>query len=213
MLPACYVVNYLLFRVFFDYGFMQGAPVYVASLDPHGMFNAWSALVFYLAALGPMFLLLHFDLWPLTKFPAVMQQPVLGIVWTIIALALGGLAFYVGIGILGMDPVAFMVRVPVPFIFGTIVVLNMVQGSLFAELTQPVKGVVSFIAAVVIGTALAQMYLALMPLVTGELKAGPPAYDQEIWLASALLSVTFPFLIFHAEYFKLWPLAKDSPRS
>ena len=26
----------------------KGAPVYVASLDPHGLFNAWNALVFYL---------------------------------------------------------------------------------------------------------------------------------------------------------------------
>src|SRR5512134_1890720 len=33
-LVACYVVNYLLFRVFFDYGFMQGAPVYVPAQDP-----------------------------------------------------------------------------------------------------------------------------------------------------------------------------------
>ena len=34
---------------------------------------------------------------------------------------------------MGMDPVAFMVRVPVPFIFGTIVVQNMLKGSLFAR--------------------------------------------------------------------------------
>jgi len=29
-----------------------------------------------------------------------------------------------------------------------------------------------------------------------------------IWLASALLSVTFPSLVFYAEFFKLWPLRK-----
>jgi hypothetical protein len=27
-----------------------------------------------------------------------------------------------------------------------------------------------------------------------------------VWLANALLSVTFPFLIFHAAYFDYWPL-------
>src|SRR4029079_5579392 len=32
MLAACYVVNYALFHFLFDYSFMQGAPVYVASL-------------------------------------------------------------------------------------------------------------------------------------------------------------------------------------
>ena len=30
----------------------------------------------------------------------------------------------------------------------------------------------------------------------------------EIWLASALLSVTFPFLVFYSEFFNFWPLKK-----
>ena len=58
------------------------------------------------------------------------------------------------------------------------------------------------------GGILAQAYRALAPIATGALHAGPPTYDLEIWLASALLSVTFPFLIFFAEFFKFWPLAK-----
>jgi len=210
MLAACYVVNYLLFRIFFDYGFMQGAPVYVPALDPHGLFNAWSALVFYVTALAAMFLLLNFDLWPLTRSPRVMKQPVLGLVWTAIALVLAGIAFYVGVTLIGMDVVAFLVSVPVPFIFGTIVVLNMLQGSLFAKLLQPTKGVLNVLAVVVIGTVLSRIYGALAPTVTGSLKSGPPAYDFEIWLASALLSVTFPFLIFYAEFFKMWPLKKTA---
>jgi hypothetical protein len=208
LLVVSYLLNYLLFRIFFSYEFMAGAPVYVPSLDPHGLFNAWLAQVFYLSALMMMFVVIHFDLWPLTKSPAMMQQPVLGIVWTILALALGGLAFYIGIGVLKMDPVAFMVRVPVPFIFGTIVVLNMMQGAMFSKLTQPVKGVVSTVVAAIIGSLLAMAYGLLAPVVTGALRPGPPSYDFEIWLASALLGVTFPFLIFHAEFFKLWPLKK-----
>ena len=210
MLVVCYAVNYALFRVFFDYGFMQGAPVYVASLDPHGLFNAWKALVFYLSALAAMFLIINFDLWPLTTSPAVLQQPVLGLVWTVAALALGGIAFYIGVEAMGMDPVAYMVRGPVPFIFGSIVVLNMLQNSLFARVAQPAKGVLNVVAVTVIGTVLARMYMALAPTVTGALHAGPPSYDFEIWLASALLSVTFPFLIFYAEFLKMWPLRKSA---
>jgi len=208
MLIAVYIVNYVLFRIFFDYGFMQGAPVYVPSLDPHGMFNAWKALVFYVTALAAMFCILSFDLWPMTTSPAVMKQPILGLVWTLLALALGGIAFYVGVEAMGMDPVTFLVRVPVPFIFGSIIVLNMLQGSLFAGQTQPVKGVLNVLAVVVIGVVLSTIYSALAPTVTGPLNSGPPAYDFEIWLASALLSVTFPFLIFYAEFFKMWPLRK-----
>jgi len=208
LLVACYVLNDLLFRIFFDYGFMKGAPVYVAALDPHGLFNAWNALVFCLAALTVMFISLNFDLWPFTKSAALMRQPVLGIVWTAAALALGGLGFYISVVWLNMDVVTFMVRVPVPFIFGTIIVLNMLQGSLFGALKQPAKGVLNTLASAVIGSVLALGYGVVAPVVTGRLKPGPPSYDFEIWLASSLLAVTFPFLIFHAEFFKFWPLQR-----
>lgn len=208
MLAACYVLNYLFFKVFFDYGFMQGAPVYVASLDPHGMFGALNALVFEVTFLIGLFMMAGFDLWPFTKFSGVMRQPVLGIVWTAVALAIGGLAFGVAVGIMKMDVMVFLVTVPVPYIFGSIVVLNMLQNSLFQKLAQPVKGIANVIAVVVIGSALAQMYRALSPAVSGTLHAGPPTYDLEIWTASALLAVTFPFLIFFAEFFKFWPLTK-----
>jgi hypothetical protein len=208
MLGSCYVINFLLFRLFFDYGFMRGAPVYVASLDPHGMFNALNALVFYVTFLSIMFLMLNFDLWPLTKFPAVMQQPGLGIVWTMICLSLGGVVFWIGVGVLKMDVMVFLVTVPIPYIFGSIVVLNMLQNSLIGKLSQPGKGVANAILVVIIGTALAQIYRVLAPMVTGTLHSGPPTYDMEIWLASALLAVTFPFLIFFAEFFKFWPLGK-----
>ena len=203
---AAYAINDILFRVFFDYGFMAGAPVYVASLDPHGMFNATSATVFYVTYVGVLFLLLHFDLWPLTLFPAIMKQPTLGIVWTILALIIGGSAFQIGVGHLHMDPMLFLIRVPVPFIFGTIIVLNMLHNSVFANVKQPVKGIVNTIAAAVVGNALAALYGALAPTVTAQLQIGPPANDYERWLASALLGVTFPFLIFYAEFFKMWPL-------
>ena len=208
LLIVSYALSYLLFRIFFNYEFMQGAPVYAPAQDPHGMFNAWHVLVFYVAALGPLFLLLCFDLWPLTKFPSLMKQPVLGIVWTILALGLGGAAYYIGVDMLNMEPVAFMVTVPIPFIFGSIFVLNMLQGSLFAKLTQPLKGVLNTVAAAVLGSLFALMYRALAPTVTGKLDAGPPAYQTEIWLASALLSVTFPFLVAYADFFTMWPLQR-----
>ncbi len=216
MWAVCYALNYALFRVFFNYDFMAGAPVYVASLDPGGLFNANAATVFYVTAIGVLFLELHFDLWPLSSSPSLMKQPTLGIVWSILALVIGGLAYYIGVDLMGMDPMLFLIRVPVPFIFGTIVVLNMLHNSLFASLKQPLKGVANTAAAAIIGTLLAMLYGALCPAVTGELAIGPPGNDYERWLASALLGVTFPFLIFYAEFFKMWPLtgsAKPEPEA
>ncbi len=211
MLVAVYVVNHILFRIFFNYEFLSGAPVYVASMDPHGMFNGWSALVFEVTALAGMFLVLAFDLWPMTTVPAIMQQPTLAIAWTVICLVFAAVAYYVGVTVMHMDVVRFLVRVPVPLIFGSIIVLNMLGNSLAGKLTQPMKGIVNVILIAAIGTALARVYEALMPAVTGRLAYGAPTYDFEIWLASALLSTTFPFLMFYAAFFGSWPLAKAEP--
>ena len=80
VLLASYAITYVLFRTFFNYAFLRGAPVYLASA-PHGLADAVPVLVFYVTVLAGMFLLLHFDLWPLTGAPGLMQQPVLGIAW------------------------------------------------------------------------------------------------------------------------------------
>ena len=207
LLVGAYVITWVIFRVFFDYTFMQGAPVYLPSA-PHGLFNGVSTLVFYVTALAAMFLILCFDLWPFTLVPSVMQQPALGLTWTIVAVLIAWLATFVGITTMGMDPMAFLVRVTVPFIFGSIVVLNMFQNSLAGSLTQPVKGLVNTALVVVIGQALATLFRAAAPTLVGPLTAGPPGYDFEVWLANALLSVTFPFLIFLAAYFAYWPLKR-----
>ncbi|HEU4692537.1 MAG TPA: hypothetical protein VFS23_29450 [Vicinamibacterales bacterium] len=206
-LIASYVITYIVFLVFFNYGFLQGAPVFLPSA-PMGMFNAVSALVFYVTALAVMFLVLCFDLWPLTAVPGIMKQPMLGLVWTVIALVGAAVAMWIGVDSGGADPMAFLTEVTAPFIFGSIIVLNMLQNSLFGRMTQPLKGVMNTIAAAGIGLVLAHLYVSLLPMVTGALPSGPPGYEQQIWLANALLSVTFPFLIYHAVFFGYWPLVR-----
>ncbi len=210
MLLVCYVVNDLLFRLFFNYDFLRGAPAYVPALDPHGLFNGWSALVAYLTTISAMFLVLNFDMWPLAKRAALLRQPLLGLVWTAIVLGIGAVALFIGEKLLRMDAPVFMVRVPIPFVFGTIIVLNMMQNSLFARFSQPLKGVLNAAAAAVIGTSLARLFGALAPAFFGaRAPSGPPGYSFETWLASALLAVTFPFLIVFAELFQFWPLRKS----
>ena len=89
MLLACYLVNVLLFRAFFNFGFMNRAPEYVAALDPRGWFSAWNALVVYITATAAMFLVLNFELWPFSRKPAHVRQPLLGAVWTAVVLGSG----------------------------------------------------------------------------------------------------------------------------
>jgi hypothetical protein len=206
LLVAAYLATFVVFRLFFNYDFLQGAPVDLVSA-PAGFFNAVMALVFYVTALAVMFLLLCFDLWPLTLAPAVMKQPTLGVVWTIVALAGAAIAMQYGVVSAGADPMGFLTSVTAPFIFGSIIVLNMLQNSLFARMAQPLKGLANTVAALVVGLMLAKLYESLAPMVSGTLAAGPPGYEQEIWLANSLLSVTFPLLIYHAALYGFWPLA------
>ncbi len=208
LLVGTYAVGALLFEVFFDYAWLRGAPVYDAGLDPGGLFDAWDATVVAVTALAVMFLVLHLDLWPLTRSATVMKQPVLGLVWTALVLVVGVVAYLLGTRTFGMTPPDFLVTVPIPFIFGSVVLLNMMQNSLFAGRAQPVKGVLSAVSAMVVGTVLALLYRLVMPLVTGDLPSGPATFDAELWLANALLAVTFPFLAFYGDYFQLWPFAK-----
>lgn len=208
LLVTSYLLTYALFRAFFTYDFLQGAPVYLESA-PQGLFNGVTAMVFYVTMLAGMFLLLHFDLWPLATSPGVMKQPVLGIVWTAIAAVVGAAVMAVSTRSLALDPMYVLTRITAPFIFGTIIVLNMLQGSLFATLRQPLKGVANAFTAAVIGVALAQMYGRVDRMIVGiELPSGAPGYEFELWLVNALLSVTFPFLIFYAAYFNFWPLRR-----
>jgi len=210
LLVAAYAITYALFLAFFNYEFLRDAPVYLASA-PHGTYNGTTALVFYVTMLAGMFLLLHFDLWPLTRQPALMKQPVLGLMWTAVAFVAAILSMGISGG-LEVDPMYLLTRFTAPFIFGTIVVLNMLQNSLFARLPQPLKGLANAVAAFVIGAALAQLYGVLAPSIVGTaLASGAPSYEYELWLVNALLSVTFPFLIFYAVYFSFWPITTPAP--
>lgn len=211
VLVGAYLVTYAVFRVFFNYDFLQSAPVYLASA-PRGAFMGVEALVFCVTHVAAMFFVLCFDLWPFTTSPRVMKQPVLGIVWTAVTVALTSCAMYIGVSVMGTDPMVFLTRVTVPFIFGSIVVLNMFQNSLFASLQPPLRGVANAAVAISFGVGLASVYRLLAPAVTGELASGAPAYDFEIWLANALLGITFPLLVFHAVFFGFCPLAGKSAR-
>jgi hypothetical protein len=166
------------------------------------------ALVFLVTHVAAMFFVLCFDLWPLTSQPAVMKQPVLGIVFTLVTVALTSLAMYVGVSVMGTDPMIFLASATVPFIFGAIIMLNMMQNSMFGFLAQPLRGLANVAVAISFGVGLSSVYRLLAPSVSGPMLSGPPGYELEIWLANALLGITFPLLVFMAVFFDYWPLKR-----
>ncbi|MEI6362484.1 MAG: hypothetical protein WCP95_10150 [Actinomycetes bacterium] len=210
LLVTVYVIAALVFETLFNYDFLKDTPVYVESVDPQGPFDAWTVLVFIVTCMAAAFLMLNFELWPLTRRPKLMAQPVLGIVWTASVVVIGGAVTYLGLHVAGMAAPTYLTTVPVPFLFGSIVVLITLEGSLYAGLKQPLRGLASAATAAVVGIALAKLYVGLSGLLSGEVPPGAPGFEGEIWLASALLAVTFPFLAFHADFFGKWPLRPQS---
>ena len=208
LLVTAYVLNAVIFQVFFDFGFASDTGFYRADLDPGGLFTAWNVVVVMVTSLSVMFLFLCFDVWPITTVKALRAQPLMGLVWTILCFAIGLFVFWLGTSVAAMEAPTFLVTAPIPFLFGAIVVLQMLDGSLFANVKQPLKGVINAVLALVIGLVLAAIYRAMMPVLSEALPAGPAGdFAAELWLANALLAVTFPFLAFLGDFFGLWPLA------
>lgn len=211
LLASTYLVAAGFLRLF-NFAFLSGAPFY-PGMDPGGPVPAWDGLVTAVTFLAVVFLFLHLELWPLNRAARLGSQPLLGIVWTVVALGIGGAVYYTGTRVLGVSPDAFLVTVPVPFIFGSVLLLTMLDGSVTFGLTGPVKGAATAALAAVLGTALAAVYVLVMPLLTSDVPAPTAAggaFDQHMWLASALLAMTFPLMAIHHGYFDLWPLRRAS---
>lgn len=212
LLLAAYGLAYALFGRLFDFGFLAGAPFYRAELDPHGLFMAWIPLAFAIAMLVPLLGLVLFDFWPVSalvgKVPALARQPLFGGVALalILAVTAGLWAIFVG---RGMDMVGFMVRICVTVEFGYFILLVMFDGVPQLKLPQPWRGLVLNGLAVGLAVVMLQLYeksaLSQFPLTSGG-----PTYPLELWLGSAMLSVTFPLMVVVGSYFQFWPLASQA---
>lgn len=211
LLVVTYAIAILVFATCMNFAFLQGAPFYTPGLDPQGPFDAWTVLVLIVTAMAAAFLLLHLELWPVRLRPTLMRQPVLGLVWTGSSLLIAAVVVHICLNVIGIAAPDYLVTVPVPFLFGSIVLLIILEGPHTGGLRQPLRGIVSAASAAVVGVALARLFVAVSSTVSGDLPWGAPSFDGEIWLASALLAVTFPFLSFHADFFGMWPLRPKAP--
>lgn len=212
LLIGIYVVNALVFQLM-NFGFASGAPFYRPELDPGGPFGAWDLVTVMVSALAILFVFLNLDLWPLNKLKGLGQGPLFGLVWALVCFALGWVLFAAGTAITGMPAPTFLVTVPIPLLFGLIITLQMLGGSILGSAKQPVKGLVNVLIAAVVGGLLAFIYSKLMPVLSAAFPSGPEGdFAAQVWLANALLAMTFPIFAFFGDYFQLWPLAgKPAP--
>ncbi len=207
-----YLLAYLLWYVFFDYSLLAqiGHPHYYPELDPGGLLNMWTATTFFVTVAGLIVVHFLFDLWPIEKLTGKTAQPLRGIIASVYLLVLAWIVRTVFVDGLQMEPVEYMVRVPVCLIFGTFLVNNMMQFSLFNQQVQPIKGCLLLVCAVLVGAVMYEVYSWASALHAGQaLGTGPAAgYAQEIWIASAMLGVTFPIIFLVSGFFGFWPLVR-----
>ncbi len=215
-LLLAYAVNWLVFRGFWNFGVMAQAPFYVASADPQGLFSFDLSMAFAVTTVGVILAMVLLDMWPLgslaARVPALGKQPVGGVAMSVLVLVLSWVIYQVFVGVLGMDPTQFLVRVSVSWIFGEFIVLLMMQTAPFQTLRQPLKGLLLVASSAVLAVVMFQLYSWFAAVITGGLPRGPAAgYVFELWIASAMLGVTFPVLVLYSSFLEFWPLSEPAP--
>ena len=209
-----YLLAYLLWLVFFDYSILSeiGHPHYYPDLDPGGLFDMWTALTFAVTSVSVIIVHILFEFWPIDKLSLGKGQPTRGLIAALYVFALAWLirsAFVTG---LGMDQVEYLVRVPVSLIFGTFLVNNMMQQALLRHLAQPLRGFVLTVIAAFAAVIMYQLYGLASAWHTGqELGMGPQnGFAKELWIASAMLGVTFPIIFLVSGFFGFWPIKRTA---
>ncbi len=212
-LAGCYALAYALWSLCFDYLELRqiGKPLYYADIDPLGRFDMWVALVFALTTGATVIALTLFDFWPIDKLPGASKQPGRGLVGTAFVLMIAAIVRWLFVDLIGMQQVEYMVRVPVCLAFGVLIVSNMIQFSLFSGMTQPRRGLALLALAAVIAIVSYWLYGIAAIFYNGlELGMGPVnGFAKEVWIASAMLGVTFPVIFVVSGFFDFWPIKRS----
>lgn len=207
-----YSCAWIVFRTGFDFSAMKGAPFYQEQLDPKGAIPAWSMLSYSITTVAVIMSLVLLDFWPikaiLIRKPSLAAQPYVGLLSTAIVLSTAGIIWTAGIKLSGMDPVDYLVRVPVSYVFGNFILLTLFQTTPFEKMAQPVKGCALIIGSVALALLTYELYRFVSISAFSHIQAGPPAYDLDLWIATAMLSITFPVIVAYAEGFAFWPLKR-----
>ena len=211
-LLAAYFIAYAIWQVFFEYSILGkiGHPHYYADVDPGGMFDAWLAMTFAVTTVAVVLVQALFDFSLINKLTAGAPQPLRGIIHTVVILALSWIIRTGFVDGLGMDQVEYMIRVPVCMLFGVFLVTNMMQFSLFPKMVQPLRGGMLLLCAIAFALFMYELYSFASSWYTGEMLAMGPqnGFARELWVASAMLGVTFPLIFVVSGFFGFWPIKR-----
>lgn len=207
LMLVAYALSIVTYLVLADYASFEGGPAYVAALDPRGPFDIWAVMTTVVTSMAAGLLLLHLGRWPLPE-RVLKNPPLAALASTGLVAVVTAVAELVGVGLFGLPWPTMLTGVTVAFLFGSIVVLNVLQGRVPAPNAQPARGLVSALVAAVVGVLLGRLYVLVLPAISGDVAFGAPGFQGEVWLASALLGVTFPLLAVITDCFAFWPFVR-----
>lgn len=209
-----YILAWVVFKAGFEFSAMEKAPFYLTSLDPHGAFPAWSIFSYLVTSVAIIMALVLLDFWPFSelsgKNPLLARQPFFGLMVGLFVLVAAALIWTAGVRWAGMGTVDFMVRIPISLLFGNFIVLLLFQTAPFQKMLQPAKGMCLMTCSGVLAISTYGLYRFIALSLVGDLPAGPPTYGLDLWVATAMLSVTFPIIVAYAEGFGFWPFASTA---
>jgi hypothetical protein len=211
-----YVLDIIIYKSLMDFSFLKGAPFYKAVLDPAGPVNAWALIGYAVSTVAVILAMAELDFWPLSlipaKDPAWGKMPLFGILATVWILVIAFILRSICVGGFGMDPVVYAVRVPICMIFGEFIMLLLMQTAPFQTVKQPAKGFFLIIISILLAMLMYYLYTWFSYLIAGGVPSGPPQYLHELWIATALLSITFPVIAVYSGLFNFWPLSEPMPK-
>jgi len=218
MLGASYVLAYLCYVWFFDFSLMAGIPESWIAIAPQGLFEPWSALVYSITTLGVLFAWLLLEFKPFlslkSKDNLLGRQPFYGLLLAAFVLPISLLLFWLGTGYFDVDPVSFLVRGPVSFMFGMFLISDTTGNQAFADMKQPLRGILLIALSMSLGAVMCFCYEQFMYWMLDQSGSGASNnYAAELWLVNSMLSVTFPLILIYCHFFKFWPVERRSGSS
>ena len=145
LLTCAFVITYLLFFFVINFEFIANAPFYVPQLDGGGPVMAFDLLTFGVTTVASIMVLIVIDFKPIAKLPGSNKTP-LFILWSVVAvLLLSTLVKTTFVTLLGFDQIVYMVMVPISFIFGAFILLNLYEKSLLSYFSEAIHTYVSLI--------------------------------------------------------------------
>ena len=184
--------------------YAEGGPLAIfGQIAPSGPVPWESALCYCFWAVVFLFTFVLLCMWPFSKVPSLMKQPVMGIVLLVTCGVLAYVAYIVGVGAMSIEPIR-MLLIGISYIFGLLMILILFQMWPGRNIKGVGGGFVNILCSVVIGIA---GYYLILAFCNWHFGVDAMVYPNN-WFAIAgvMLSLTFPAWVMYQGFWDFWPL-------